>query len=272
MAQVAGPFAFRLDRPWRDRPSDIQRWHYHRAYCPIIRYHPAIVAQAAATVALLSDNRFSLAIGAGERLNEHVTGARRPSISERHAMLAEAIDIFRLLWSEGPRNYRGEHFVIDHAELFDLSEKAIPVILGVSGSESMELARKKADGIMTTTPDSKLAKGFEKGPRYLEVALAYAASERAGRELAHERFRFSVFDWSVNSELPTVEGFEAATHSVRPKDLAETIPAGPDSELHLKTIKKAIGAGFDHIVLTGIGPDQAGFTQFFAEELKPELK
>ena len=152
MAQVAGPFAFRLDRPWRDRPSDIQRWHYHRAYCPIIRYHPAIVAQAAATVALLSDNRFSLAIGAGERLNEHVTGARRPSISERHAMLAEAIDIFRLLWSEGPRNYRGEHFVIDHAELFDLSEKAIPVILGVSGPESMELARKKADGIMTTTP------------------------------------------------------------------------------------------------------------------------
>jgi hypothetical protein len=136
----------------------------------------------------------------------------------------------------------------------------------------MELARKKADGIMTTTPDPKLAKGFEKGPRYLEVALAYAASERAGRELAHERFRFSVFDWSVNSELPTVEGFEAATHSVRPEDLAETIPAGPDSELHLKTIKKAIGAGFDHIVLTGIGPDQAGFTQFFAEELKPELK
>jgi G6PDH family F420-dependent oxidoreductase len=239
--------------------------------CPIIRYHPAIIAQAAATIAMLSDNRFSLAIGAGERLNEHVTGARWPSIPERHAMLAEAIDIFRLLWSAGPHSYRGEHFVVDHAELFDRPEKEIPVILGVSGPESLELAGNKADGIMTTTPDPKLAKGFEKRPRYLEVALAYAQSEDKGRKLAHERFRFSAFDWSVNSELPTVEGFEAATKSIRPEDLAETIPAGPDADVHLKAIGLAIDAGFDHIVLTGIGPDQKGFIRFFEEKLKPAL-
>ena len=239
--------------------------------CPIIRYHPAVVAQAAATIALLSNNRFSLAVGAGERLNEHVTGARWPSIPERHSMLAEAIDLIRLLWSGGPQNYRGQHFVVDHAELFDLPEKNIPVILGVSGPESLKLAKEKADGIMTTTPDAKLAKGFAKGPRYLEVALAYAPSEEEGRKLAHERFRFSAFDWSVNSELPTVEGFEAATKSIRPEDLAETIPAGPDPVVHLKVVEKAIDAGFDHIVLTGIGPDQQGFTRFFKEKLKPAL-
>ena len=239
--------------------------------CPIIRYHPAIVAQAAATVAVLSDNRFSLAVGAGERLNEHVTGARWPSIPERHAMLCEAIDIFRLLWREGPHNHRGEHFVVDHAQLFDLPDQPIPVIMGVSGAESLELANEKADGIMTTTPDPELAKGFAKGPRYIEVSLAHAPSEDEGRKLAHERFRFSAFDWSVNSELPTVEGFEAATKPIRREDLADKIPAGPDPEKHVEAIRKAAEAGFDHVVLTGIGPDQEGFARFFEQELKPRL-
>ena len=239
--------------------------------CPIIRYHPAIIAQAAATIALMSDGRFSLAIGAGERLNEHVTGARWPSIPERHAMLAEAVDIFRMLWSGSARNHRGTHFIVDHAELFDKPDGDIPVIMGVSGPASMDLARDKADGIMTTTPDPELAKGFPDGPRYIEVALAHAASEDEGRRIAHERFRFSAFDWSVNSELPDVEGFEAASKYVRPEDLAETIPAGPDPEVHLKAIRKAIDAGFDHVVLTGIGPDQAGFTRFFEQTLKPAL-
>ena len=240
--------------------------------CPIIRYHPAIIAQAAATVAALSDNRFSLAIGAGERLNEHVTGARWPSLPQRHAMLSEAIDIFRKLWSGEVVNHSGEHFVVDHAELFDKSEKSIPVILGVSGEHSLDLAREKAEGIMTTTVDPKLAEGFAKGPRYIEVALAYAPSVEEGRKLAHERFRFSAFDWSVNSEVPTVAGFEAATKFVRPEDLAETIPAGPDVDRHLKAITRAIDAGFDHIVLTGIGPDQAGFVKFYQDTLRPALQ
>jgi G6PDH family F420-dependent oxidoreductase len=139
--------------------------------CPIIRYHPAIIAQAAATIAIQSDDRFSLAIGAGERLNEHVTGARWPSIPERHAMLAEAIDIFRLLWTEGPHTYRGEHFVVDHAQIFDLPDKAVPIILGVSGPESLKLARDKADGIMTTDPDPDLGSGRGTQARSRQVSL-----------------------------------------------------------------------------------------------------
>lgn len=240
--------------------------------CPIIRYHPAIIAQAAATLALLSDGRFTLAVGAGERLNEHVTGARWPSVPERHAMLAEAIGIFRLLWSGGVHTYRGEHFIVDHAQLYDLPDETVPVVLGVSGPASIELANKSADGIMTTVPDAALVKAFKKkGPRYAEAALAFAPTVEAGRKLAHERFRFSAFDWSVNSELPNVAGFETATRFVKPEDLAEKIPAGPDPEVHLKAIQKYIDAGFDHIVLTGIGPDQAGFAKFFQDELNPRL-
>ncbi|HUH76411.1 MAG TPA: TIGR03557 family F420-dependent LLM class oxidoreductase, partial [Devosia sp.] len=228
--------------------------------CPIIRYHPAIIAQAAATVAVQSDNRFTLAVGAGERLNENVTGARWPSIPERHAMLCEAIDIFRALWEGGVHNYGGEWFALNHAEIYDLPDQPIPVIAGVSGPESLELAIAKADGIMTTAPDARLVSGFKAekpgGPLYAEVTLAYAESEELGRKLAHERFRFSAFDWSVNAELPSVESFEVATKYVRPEDLADIIPAGPNPEPHLKAIRKYLDAGFDHIVLTGVGPDQ----------------
>jgi G6PDH family F420-dependent oxidoreductase len=243
--------------------------------CPIIRYHPAIIAQAAATIALLSDNRFTLAVGAGERLNEHVTGARWPSIPERHAMLGEAISIFRILWGGGDQTHVGEHFTLDHARLYDLPDEPIPVLVGVSGADSVALAVEHADGIMTTAPDPELVAGFRKGhkhgPCYAEVSLAYAPTEEEGRKLAHERFRFSAFDWSVNSELPHVEGFETASKHVKPEDLAE-IPAGPDPAVHLKAIQKYVDAGFDHIALTGIGDDQSAFAQFFANELLPQLR
>ncbi|HEX4504085.1 MAG TPA: TIGR03557 family F420-dependent LLM class oxidoreductase [Alphaproteobacteria bacterium] len=245
--------------------------------CPIVRYHPAIVAQAAATVALLSGNRFTLAVGAGERLNEHVTGARWPSTPERHAMLGEAIDIFRLLWTGEVHTHKGEHFEINHARLYDPPEKPIPVIVGVSGEGGLKLAADKGDGIMATEPKKALTKGFKQrspkpGPCYSEVALAYAPSEKAGLTLAKERFSFSALAWDVNSELPNVDGFEAAAKFVREEDLAETIACGPDPERHIEAIKKHIDAGFDHICLVGIGPDQKGFCKFFESELKPRLK
>ena len=243
--------------------------------CPIIRYHPAIIAQAAATIAVMSEGRFTLAVGAGERLNEHVGGQPWPSVAERHAMLGEAIEIFRELWDGGARAYEGNFFVLDHAELFDLPKKPIPVIVGVSGEKSVALAIEHGDGIMATEPSKELVQSFtkaKKGPVYGEVSLAYAPSEAQGRKLAKERFAFSALGWKVNSELPSVEGFEAATKYVREEDLVETIPAGPDPDVHLKAIKKFVHAGFDHITLLGIGPDQPGFIQFAEKELLPKLR
>lgn len=244
--------------------------------CPIIRYHPAIIAQAAATVAVLSEGRFTLAIGAGERLNEHVTGAPWPSVTERHAMLGEAVDIFRALWAGGARAYEGEFFVLDHAELFDRPAEPIPVIMGVSGEKSVALAAEKADGIMATEAKSSLVTDFRKAKgsasAWGEVALAYAPTEAEGRKLAKERFAFSALGWSVNSELPSVESFEAATQYIREEDLAETIPAGPDPEVHVAAIRKFVDAGFDHVAIVGIGPDQAGFIRFAEQELLPRLR
>ena len=244
--------------------------------CPIIRYHPAIVAQAAATVAVMSENRFTLAIGAGERLNEHVTGARWPSVVERHAMLGEAIDIFRALWSGGAHTRVGAHFTIDHAQLYDRPDQPIPIVLGVSGPGGLRLAKEKADGIMATEPKADLVEAFRagpkpNGPRYCEVALAYAETEAAALALAHARFKFSPFGWSVMSELPSVQGFEAAARFVRPEDMKDLVGAGPDAESHLAVIRKCADAGFDHIVLVGVGPDQAAFIDFFERDLRPRL-
>lgn len=245
--------------------------------CPIIRYHPAIIAQAAATIAVMSDNRFSLAVGAGERLNEHVTGALWPSTPIRHEMLGEAIDIFRLLWQGGVHSYEGQFFDVDHAQLYDLPDKPIVVTLGVSGPKSVALAVEKADGIMATSPEAELVQGYrddagKDAPVYGEVTLGWAATEEEGLKNAHERFRFSAFDWSVNSELRDVAGFEAASKYVRPEDLADKIPAGPDPKVHLEAIKKYTDAGFDHLVLACPGDDQAGFLAYCEKELLPKLR
>ncbi|VWX46415.1 TIGR03557 family F420-dependent LLM class oxidoreductase [Novosphingobium sp. 9U] len=244
--------------------------------CPIIRYHPAIIAQAAATIAIMSDNRFSLAIGAGERLNEHVTGALWPSTPIRHEMLGEAIDIFRLLWDGKVHSYEGQFFDVDHAQLYDAPEQPITVTLGVSGPKSIELAAEKADGIMATEAKPELVQGYKdaggSGPVYGEVTLAWAPSEEEGRKIAHERFRFGALGWAVNSELRDVDGFEAATQFVRPEDLKDTIPAGPDPAVHLEAIAKYVDAGFTHVVLTCPGDDQAGFIAFAEKELLPKLR
>jgi len=244
--------------------------------CPIIRYHPAIIAQAAATIAAMSGGRFTLAIGAGERLNEHVTGARWPSVIERHEMLADAIQIFRALWSGGIHTLPLKHFTVDHARLYEAPEKPIPIVMGVSGAHSVALAAEKADGIMAVEPKSELvddyrARTSRPGPCYAEVTLGYAQSEAAALKMVHERFRFGALGWSVMSEAPTVESFEAATKYIRPEDLNDSAGLGPDPENHLKAIGKFIDAGFDHIVLTGVGDDQAGFIDFFQRELKPRL-
>jgi G6PDH family F420-dependent oxidoreductase len=245
--------------------------------CPLIRYHPAIIAQAAATIAVMSDHRFTLALGAGERLNEHVTGATWPSAPERHEMLSEAIDIIRLLWTGEVCSHIGAYYEIDHARLYDLPDTQIPIVVGVSGPESVRLAAEKADGIMATEAKSELTQGFKSridhaAPCYTEVPLAFAPTEEEGLEIAKERFAFSALGWAVNSELPSPHSFEAATKFIRTEDLAETIAAGSEVEKHVAAVKKYLDAGFDHITLVGIGPDQESFINFFQKELRPALR
>jgi G6PDH family F420-dependent oxidoreductase len=122
--------------------------------CPIMRYHPAIIAQGAATVGLLSDNRFTLGLGAGERLNEHVVGMGWPGRRERQERLSEAVDIIQGLLAGSLSNYRGSYLVVDHARLFDRPERKPAVVIAAGGTEAARLAGQKGNGLIATEPTS----------------------------------------------------------------------------------------------------------------------
>jgi G6PDH family F420-dependent oxidoreductase len=243
--------------------------------CPTMRYHPAVVAQAAATVGLLSNNRFTLGLGAGERLNEHVVGRGWPGARERRERLSEAIDIIQGLLSGTLTSYRGGHFHLDRARLFDRPDRKPAVVVAAGGPEAARLAGRKGDGLIATEP--RVVEAYRSaggsGPRYAEVALCHAATEEEARETAHRYFRWSATGgWPVMTELPTTDGFAAATRHVSPEAMARLVSCGPSPERHLAAIDRSIQAGFDHIVLIQVGPDQHGFIDFFERELAPVLR
>lgn len=246
--------------------------------CPIVRYHPVIVAQAAATVAAMTDRRFTLAVGSGERLNEHVTGAPFPAIDLRHAMLEEAISVIRELWSGRWTTHRGDHFTVEDARIFDLPEQPIDLVVGVSGDASLDLAeRVGADGIMATDPDRTLVDGWagrggDRSATWTEVPFAWAPSGEEGLQLAHERFRFAAQGWKVLAELPNPRNFAAACELVRPDDIADSIPHGPDAGRYIQAVQAFLDAGFANIAIVPVGDDLAETLRFWQQEVQPELR
>ena len=244
--------------------------------CPIMRYHPAIIAQAAATMGLLADGRFTLGLGAGERLNEHVVGAGWPGVAERHERLSEALDIIQGLLSGKLTTYRGQHFQLDHARLFDRPKRKLPVIVAAGGPEAGRLAGEKADGLIVTEPEKELIKAFTagggKGPRYAEVAMCCGADEDKARKTAHRYFRWSLAGWPVLAELPHDEAFAAASEHISVETVGEEISCGPSADRHLEAIHAFTAIGCDHIILTQIGPDQDFFFELFERKLAPALR
>ena len=244
--------------------------------CPIIRYHPAIIAQAAATIGVMSDGRFTLALGAGERLNEHVVGQGWPTVDHRHGMLREAIEIMRALWSGELVSHSDTYFDVETARVYDLPEQPIPIVVGASGEKSATLAGEMGAGIMAVEPKRELVQQWKsaggKGSSYGELAFGYAKSKEEGLKLAHKYSRFGALGWSVLSELPGVAAFEEATQFIKPEDLRDSIPHGPDVDPYVQAVKKFTDAGFDHVVLLSVGPDQESFIRFFKEQLGPRLR
>ncbi|WFE30420.1 TIGR03557 family F420-dependent LLM class oxidoreductase [Solwaraspora sp. WMMD791] len=244
--------------------------------CPSLRYHPAIVAQAAATMALLSDGRFTLGVGAGERLNEHVTGQPFPSVQGRHERLREALEIIRLLWSGGYHSYQGRHLQLDDARVFDLPETLPVIAVAASGAASARLAAELGDGLFATEPKGSIVEQFQQaggtGPRYAEVPMAWAVDDDQAIKAAWESSRWALTGWKVMSELPNPVNFEAASAMVDAGDIAEHFSVGPDPAVHLEAVRPYVDAGFDHIVLQNAGPDPDGFMDFFERELAGRLR
>jgi G6PDH family F420-dependent oxidoreductase len=241
--------------------------------CPTVRYHPAVIAQGAATLALLSGNRFTLGLGSGERLNEHITGAGWPGLLERHERFSEAIEIIQGLLTGELDNYRGKHLQLEDARLYDRPRSKPPVVIAAGGPRAARFAREKGDGLMATEPRKDIIEAFgRQGPRYAEVAMCCAKREDEARATAHKYFRWSLTGWPVQAELPNPKGFAAASKHIAPEAVADKISCGPSAERHLQAIRKFTEAGFDHIVLVQIGPDQDYFFDLFKHELAAALR
>lgn len=247
--------------------------------CPILRYHPAIVAQKAATMQILSGNRFRLGLGSGENLNEHVVGQRWPAVGARHEMLGEALDIISALFDgEGTVNYRGRHFDVEQAQLWDLPTQRVPIGIAVSGPDSCQLAGRKADLMVAVEPEAELGKMFDAAggagkPRVGQLAVCYDPDRDAAIRRAHEQFRWFGLGWKVNADLPNPESFDSATQFVTPEQVAEQIACGPEVEEHVDKVKPYIDAGFTEVALVQIGSgQQADFISWAERELLPALR
>jgi G6PDH family F420-dependent oxidoreductase len=246
--------------------------------CPTFRYHPAVVAQQAATVGVLSGGRFTLGLGAGENLNEHVVGGGWPSVRVRHERLAEAIRIIRHLFTGDYVNFSGQHFQVERAKLYDLPDSPVPLGIAASGTESAELAADQGDSLIATEPDASLVQDFNQAggtskPKYGQLAICYDPDLQAARARARWLWRWAALGWRVTSELPEPRAFDAASSRVREEDIAGLVPCGPDPAVHVTAARQFAEAGFTHLALIQVGGEQQGqFIAWAEDELLPALR
>ncbi|MER8188298.1 LLM class F420-dependent oxidoreductase [Kitasatospora sp. NPDC094015] len=246
--------------------------------CPTVRYHPAVVAQKAATVQLLSEGRFRLGLGSGENLNEHVVGGGWPPADVRQEMLDEAVGIIRALFGGGYVNHRGRHFQVESARLWDLPEQAPPIGIAVSGEQSCRLAGEHADLVIAVEPDRSLLDAFDRHggagkPRVGQLPVCYDPDREAAVTRAHEQFRWFGGGWKVNSELPGPASFAAASRFVTPQDVASAMPCGDDAAEFVDAVRAYAEAGFTEVALIQVGgASQQPFLDWAGKELLPALR
>jgi len=243
---------------------------------PLIRMHPVIVAHAAATVAVLCDGRFFLGVGTGERLNEHVTGARWPRPDERREMLEEAIGIIRRLWDGGSVDHRGAHYTVEQAQLFTLPDAPPPIVVAGSSKKSAELAGRIGDGFFGVIPSNRHVEAFEGAggagkPRIAQIHVCWAATEDEARQTAVRWWPNGALQGAALTELAHPKDFAQVLALARPDDMLEAVAVGPDPARHLDLIASFAKAGYNQVLIHQIGPDQEGFLRFYDKEVLPEL-
>ncbi|MEU0498525.1 LLM class F420-dependent oxidoreductase [Mycobacterium sp. NPDC006124] len=247
--------------------------------CPTMRYHPAIVAQQAATLQILADGRFTLGVGSGENLNEHVVGQGWPTVKRRQDMLREAVQIIRELFSGDMVDWKGDYFEVDSARLWDVPDVPVAIAAAVSGERSIETFSPLVDHLIAVEPDKELVDGWHSARKGTglpgdsrivgQIPICWDTDEAAAVARAHEQFRWFAGGWSVNADLPTTAGFAGATQFVREEDVASSIPCGPDLDAIVEAVRKYWEAGFTDIALVQVGDE--GQDRFLEQAAAPLL-
>lgn len=244
--------------------------------CPTIRIHPAVIAQAAATSQLLMDGRFFLGVGTGENLNEHILGDRWPEFEVRLEMLEEALEVMRLLWDGGNKSHHGKHYRVENARVYDLPEQPVPVYVAASGPTAASLAGRVGDGFIGVAPESQVVEKFRGSggndkARLGQLTVCWAETEAEAKGTAHRVWPNAAIKGQLGQELPQPAHFEQAAEMVTADDVADVIICGPDPEKHLEGIRKFVDAGYDHVYIHQVGPDQEGFFDFYRKSVLPKI-
>ncbi|MDT8913019.1 TIGR03557 family F420-dependent LLM class oxidoreductase [Amycolatopsis sp. PS_44_ISF1] len=248
--------------------------------CPLVRIHPAVIAQAAATAAVQLDGRFVLGLGSGEALNEHILGDPWPSAGRRLAMLEEAVGLIRTLHSAGARgeaiSHHGEFYEVQDARIYTVTESPVPIYLSGFGPQATELAGRIGDGFCTVTPDAELIRTFRDSgggskPVQAGMKVAWGSDRERSRAEAHRLWPNEALGGQLPQILPRPQDFEAATASISPDQVAETVVCGDDPREHLDRVREYVDAGADEIYVQQIGPDFDAFFRGWQEHVIPAV-
>ena len=246
--------------------------------CPTMRTHPAVIAQAAATSAvLLGDRPFCLGVGSGEALNEHILGDVWPGADVRLEMLEEAVELIRLLWTGDDVTHRGKHYTVENARIWTLPETLPTISVSAFGPKALDLAARIGDAYTTTMPDADLLQTFRDKARKGATAqagfkVAWADTKDAGLDHAYRIWPNSGLPGELSQVLPTVEHFEQASTLVTKEKLAESITTGPDIDAHVTAYQPFLEAGFDEIYVANMGPEYAAMLRAYGSDVLPALR
>ena len=246
--------------------------------CPTVRTHPAVIAQAAATSAVLLNGRFTLGVGTGEALNEHIVGGPWPTVDVRLEMLEEAVEIMRRLWTEdGFVTHHGKHYTVDTARIYTRPDTALPIYMSGFGPEATDVAARIADGFITTSPDKDLLKRFRDNgggtkPTQVGFKVSYAPTEEEGIEQAHRIWANSGLPGELAQVLPSPRHFEQASELVTKEQTAKSVTCGSKADAHVEAFKPYVDAGFDEIYVANLGPHSVDMMKLYRDEVLPELR
>ncbi|GAB2456834.1 LLM class oxidoreductase [Jatrophihabitans fulvus] len=250
--------------------------------CPTVRVHPAIVAQAAATSAVLTGGRFSLGIGSGEALNEHVTGARWPDTDVRLDMLRESVEVMRKLWTGQFVDHHGAHYDVENARIYTLPDEPPPIMISGFGPKAARLAGEIGDGFVTIPPDHDMIRTFREAggegkPVHAGYKVCWSEDDQTALQTAHALWPNDALPGELAQVLSSPKHFEQAAQLVTQQHIADSIAYGNDVDRHVEAFRPYADAGVDAVYIQQMGgarpgTNAEGFFEYYRDTVLPRLR
>ncbi|MBR7829117.1 TIGR03557 family F420-dependent LLM class oxidoreductase [Actinospica sp. MGRD01-02] len=246
--------------------------------CPTVRLHPAIIAQAAASAAVQTGGRFTLGVGSGEALNEHILGDGWPaSTGKRIEMLEEAVEVIRKLWTGEVVTHHGSHYTVEGARIYTLPEQPPEIYVSGFGPRSARLAGRIGDGYVSVFPDAGLVGAFRESggagkPAQGGFKVCWSRDRAQAEKTAYRLWNTELLPGELAQVLPQPAHFEQAAALVTEQAVADHFVCGDDVDEHLGRLSGYFGAGYDEVFVNQIGPEQRGFFDFYAKEILPAVE